>query len=645
MIRILALLGLLLCLCQQTQAQHKVPTSHSTSTIDSLSTRFDAAKGDAAKINVLTNAPKRINEYYDKPTAILTLYNKALVLAKRIGDRKSSIKLLMEIAYLEMIVLMDEPKAFTLYLQALSYAEAKKDYASCAKICFQLTCISEHQNLKAEMYDYLEKSIAYNQKSPVLFLRSYRWASWLYLDDNRVDDALRVGRQAVRYVDERSAPAEFKALAYGYYYAALKKIPGRKQEADAYKQKIVRFLQKIITLSGENNLHDIATVCYEVEQYKLAIFFASQLFKKTDVDSKRDAAKIHCYEMISASYERLGDYQKSLEFYKKYSTTYVKVLKNVASLESGRKVIRAEGERNLLLKQNEIEKERLYRNLAVAIAAFVLVLAGVIFFFYRSLQHQKRELTHLNATKDKLFAILSHDLRSPVANLQSKVALTNWGALSQQQFVLAAQHLATDILYVSTTLDNLLHWTLTQMKGLNTHPTSVPLASVVQDQMQGLQLKATAKSIAVHTAIAPDVYLYIDQTHLAIIIRNLLQNALKFTEPGGDVSISYTRQGGLGQITIRDTGIGMEPDRLANLFRLDKQTSRPSTAQEPGTGLGLILVKELIEANGGQVAVESEVGRGSTFTLTLPCTPYSHQHRNAGHPLEPAMYNSLTSRN
>jgi signal transduction histidine kinase len=617
MYRILLALGFILGAFQPIQAQSKAPISHSTSTIDSLSKRFDAAKDDTAKIAVLVQAPKRIDEYYDKPAAILTLYNKALTIAQRTGDRKSSIKLLMEMAFFEMYALMDEPKAFQLYSQALDYAEAEENYESCAKICHELAAIYEHQNFKAEMHTYFAKAIAYSQKSPVLFLKPYRWASWGYLDSNKLNDALRIGRQAVSYVEERSAPAEFKALAYGLYYAALKRIPNKKQEAAACKQKIVRFLGEIKGPIDSDNLDNIAAICYEAEQYKLAIFFASQPLEKTDRDSQRNVTKLISYEIISNSYERLGQYQKSLENYKKYSTTYVKELKIIASVESGRKIIRAEGERNLLLKQQEIDQERFYRNLSVAIAAFILILGGVVFLFYRREQQRKRELAHLNATKDKLVAILSHDLYSPITNLQNNVSLTDWGGLSQPEFTQQAGLLGNQLAHVRNLLDNTLTWILSQMNGLKPVPKPVDVHELIESQVMAQQITATTKQITLTNQIPQGTRIRADENHLIVMIRNLLQNALKFTPPGGAVVISHRQDGNRRQLQVRDTGVGMPPERVATLFALGQGTSKRGTANERGTGLGLVLVRELAEANGGQVRVESAPGKGSTFTLTF----------------------------
>jgi len=128
-------IALTMCLSLLTQAQSNIPKKYITSKIDSLSKQFDAAKNDTEKINVLRNAPYRIDDYYENPIPAINLYNKALNIAQRIQDRKSTIAFLIEIAHFQMYALLDEPKAFKLYSQALRYAEKEKDDEACAIIC------------------------------------------------------------------------------------------------------------------------------------------------------------------------------------------------------------------------------------------------------------------------------------------------------------------------------------------------------------------------------------------------------------------------------------------------------------------------------------------------------------------------------
>ena len=156
------------------------------------------------------------------------------------------------------------------------------------------------------------------------------------------------------------------------------------------------------------------------------------------------------------------------------------------------------------------------------------------------------------------------------------------------------------------------------MGGMRPQLKSVAVAPIVAEQVTMLQYVAASKQISVSWDIPPQAMLVVDAEQVVIMIRNLLQNALKFTPVGGSVLISWQQQNAIGQLVIADTGIGMNSEQLDGLFRLGKQTSRSGTAHEPGTGLGLILVKDLAEANKGNVSVDSQEGKGSTFRLLFP---------------------------
>lgn len=565
----------------------------------------------------MLNAPIRFSEYYKRPDSIIDLYGKATKIAERLGDKRSAIKFLIEMAYFELYIKYDEPKAFKLYSQALRYAEEENDRDSAAIICHGLAAINEHQNFRAEMYKYFFKSIEYSLESPNFYYPPVRWTVYFLLEDNRITEALKISQQAVNHVDKNSAPAEFKVLAYGYHYSVLRRIASKKLEANIYKQKIINLLSSVKTLSKSQSYDSFATVCYEVEQYKLAIFFANLIFEATDGHSQTKSSKIVIYEIISKSYEQLGDYQKSLEYYKQYSTTYVGVLRNLFSMESGRKVIRAEGEQNMFLKEKELDKEKLYRNISFAIAAFIIFLGAVIFFFYRREQKRKAELAQLNATKDRLFAILSHDLQSPIANLQTFMNLIHWGALNQSEFAESTNDFSSQLGNVRTMLENVLNWSISQMGGIKPRFETCSVKNVINQELELLTLSANNKGIQIKNLIDESLTIRADKNHLAFVFRNLVQNAIKFSNTGAEIELNYTKEYGKVKITVADNGVGMSKETMDKLFRLDQTSSKTGTNAEKGTGLGLILTKEFVEANGGSINVESQEGKGTKFTLVF----------------------------
>ncbi len=237
------------------------------------------------------------------------------------------------------------------------------------------------------------------------------------------------------------------------------------------------------------------------------------------------------------------------------------------------------------------------------------------------LQHQKNELTELNINKDKFFSIIAHDLRTP---LTSFLAYTRFAAKRLDEFSRAdLQSMLEDLCSSSENLhallENLLEWAQIQRGMLVYHPEVCDLHNLVAKNMALFDHTARQKQIALASQL-PDQPLtsYVDARVADLVLRNLLSNAIKFTPKHGHVDIAArTHEDGI-ELSVSDTGIGMGQADLAALFQIDQSAHRLGTVGEMGTGLGLILCKELLDANGGQIGVSSEVGQGTTFTIHLP---------------------------
>jgi signal transduction histidine kinase len=168
-------------------------------------------------------------------------------------------------------------------------------------------------------------------------------------------------------------------------------------------------------------------------------------------------------------------------------------------------------------------------------------------------------------------------------------------------------------------IENLLQWSRNQRGSIPFNPEILQMATVAEESIAMTIEPAKSKKIAISTDIAVGLEVFADQNMLQTIIRNLLSNAVKFTPRGGNVSFSAKSTNDHSvEIAISDSGIGMSPEMIDNLFRIDIQTSRKGTDGEPSTGLGLLLCKEFVDKHGGKIWVESEVGKGSCFYFTLP---------------------------
>jgi signal transduction histidine kinase len=237
-----------------------------------------------------------------------------------------------------------------------------------------------------------------------------------------------------------------------------------------------------------------------------------------------------------------------------------------------------------------------------------------------ALQRMNAQLEALNASKDTFFSIIAHDLKSPfashlvIANL-IKENIEEWDKEKILHFADQLQE-SVDTLYAF--IENLLTWARFQQGIMEYHPRNVNLQFIVARNVALLIQNAQQKQITLNNSIQEPIQISIDEHMIDAVIRNLVSNAIKFTHPGGTIEISATDNQNNVILAVADTGVGMTEKTRANLFQLDAKTRQVGTKGEHGTGLGLILCKEFIDQHGGNIRVESNVGQGSTFTVTLP---------------------------
>jgi signal transduction histidine kinase len=238
----------------------------------------------------------------------------------------------------------------------------------------------------------------------------------------------------------------------------------------------------------------------------------------------------------------------------------------------------------------------------------------------QQLQVTNRQLQEANDSKNKFFSIIAHDLRSPFTGLigLTEALVKDLECYSQDRIKTLVSLLHKDSKAIYTLLTNLLEWSRLQQGFMECEPETNPLVTIVRQNMNILRAQAERKQITLRNQIADETLVYADLRMLNGVIRNLLSNALKFTESGGAIEVSAQLHEGYVEMVVSDTGIGMDQTRLGKLFHIDAKSSRRGTADEEGTGLGLILCKEFVEKNGGTIRVKSEVNRGSRFIVSLP---------------------------
>lgn len=230
----------------------------------------------------------------------------------------------------------------------------------------------------------------------------------------------------------------------------------------------------------------------------------------------------------------------------------------------------------------------------------------------------KEQLAEADKTKNFLFAVISHDIRSPLKTLKQYFLLDAEQRNDPEQFMILQKALSKKVDEISQTLDDLLFWSKTQLQGITTNPGNILMERLILKVTGGIEETLRKKEIALRLDTQSDHSVTCDPDHLTVVLRNLIQNAIKFTPRGGTLSIRTTFEGENVLLSVTDTGKGMDESTLKNLREGMIVKSHLGTAGEIGTGLGLSLVKELITQNHGQMHIDSKKGEGTTVTLILP---------------------------
>jgi len=264
------------------------------------------------------------------------------------------------------------------------------------------------------------------------------------------------------------------------------------------------------------------------------------------------------------------------------------------------------------------------------ILALGLIGLGAALFFLRARNLKKMnlelerevnirtdDLKQLNTIKDKMFSIVSHDLRGPINSLEGVLELLGQGNLSSEELSMLSRKLGRDVGHLKIFLDNLLNWAKSQMHGITVNQQSVDLKKVVDQTYKLLQSEADRKNLHLKNRVSENMFAWVDLDMIHLIIRNLVANAVKFTGVEGVITVEAQEIEETIELSVIDNGKGMSQETLASLFKADKDLPRLRNIDNTSSGLGLILCKEFIDRNEGEIWAESKNGVGSKFSIKL----------------------------
>jgi signal transduction histidine kinase len=404
-------------------------------------------------------------------------------------------------------------------------------------------------------------------------------------------------------------------------------------KAEEYLFKSLELQEKekdTVSLIGLNlNIANLFYVQYKDQQAIPYFKKAYALSKNVKVFEKKEETSRN----MAVVEENRGNFKQAL-VYRKESEQWKDSLNNqnkiwaVADFEKKFAVAQKQKQIKVLEVENQLKNSQ--RNwLFFSAMGLLLLLTAGIYLYAQKVKNakiillQKNKLDELNASKDQLFSIVSHDLRSSVnalktsnAKLSATLETKNYDELNQ--LIIQNSGIANG---AYSLLDNLLHWALLQTKQLYFHKESVHLFSIVQQIEYNYKPLLIDKSIIFENSVSKNIFIFVDLDSLKIVLRNLLDNAIKFSNENGKISF-YTQENNPEscQLVLEDTGLGMDEETIAAILKDDELLAKKGKSEAIGTGLGMQLCKQMVKKNGGQILIESEINKGTKIILTFPKT-------------------------
>lgn len=419
---------------------------------------------------------------------------------------------------------------------------------------------------------------------------------------------------------------------------------GELDKALQYQLKALQISDSLQNKEGSSTISNhIGQVYFDKGSYRKALeYHQKSLLIAREIKSKPTIKE--CYLFLAKTNYRLGNFEESAHGYQLYQDTQDTLFNDltervVAEIQQQYEAEKKASELKMLRQEKELQRLALakgqnFRNSLLFAMCLGAIILGLAIYLYLSKSRSNRILKHmnerlseseanlqqLNATKDKLFSIISHDLRGPLSTFSGFLQIradypSTFTEEETQDFI---RKMSNSVKNLSELLNNLLQWSLSQMGHVSFTPERLPLDAFVKNNIRLLEESAVTKGVSLVAQVEQGTTVTADRHMLDLVLRNLLNNAVKFSREGDTVCVKAQLLTDFAEISVADTGIGIPAERLRGLFATQPTHSTRGTANERGTGLGLLLCREFIEQCGGTIQAISEENKGTTFTFTLP---------------------------
>lgn len=560
----------------------------------------------------------------------------------------------------------DAPKACAAYKKAINICRTlPQEKEKLPTLLFQYGSVLSYAGEYNKATATLKEALSINEKNTptdsLLSARIYMQFGVLHFFQEHWDEALYFYKKA-----------EASALSLGNQQGvsiAANNIANIYQKKKAYKNAIISY-EKCLKIQEQlkdtaticNTLFNIGTCYEELGQTKKALSYFTDSYtfasaindaeiiplslihqasilqknkeykkaKKLLNDAEAKAKNVgykqvlaEIYKAQTTFYEQENDYKNALKAYKNYQALEKTILNEKLEVETKALEMQLktkDKEQEIIRQKDKIANQKLLLWMLGIFSAIGLVFTIAIYWLWRIRQKQNRELTQLNKTKTKLFHIISHDLMTPAVAQKEAI-----GLLKKQVETSNDETVKTycAILHENTEnqfqiIESLINWAKVQTKTIKSNPYTIDIIPILQKEIKLYEISAQQKSINLSASLVDSCFVFIDKDMLSIVVRNLINNAVKFTKTNGSVHISCQTTDDKVTISVEDDGVGMSEKQIQSFYDTSKQMDvKFGTKGEKGTGLGLVLCYELLTYNNSELLIESKKNRGTRIKFSL----------------------------
>lgn len=574
----------------------------------------------------------------------LLMAQKSLDLAKKIHYNKG-----IALAYLAKGVALGYigkwPEALDAHLQCLRISEklgmdglTGNEYNNIAGV---YTSMEDYPN--ALYYNRLAYQIVLRQNDPThegTFSPLVNIGE-IFKKKGQPDSAIAYNLKALAIARRIKNPVDIAASSYNIAENYITKKDYK--IAEGYLNEALDIAQK----AGDDE--DVA-YCHSglaLTSYHTGKYSSSMLYAEKALEESRKSGIVEliqtAYNVLYLTHEKMGNYKQALYFRNLevdlndslktiHKQNIIRNMQSAYDLEKKNQQIDLLN-KDKVISRKELEKARLKRDILTVgtilslLTAFILLrnniqkrkLSEQLALQNKDISAQNLQLEELIHVKDRLFSIIGHDLRGPVLTVRNMMNMVKEESISEEETGYWIDKASETLVMTSSLVENLLYWAKSQLDGIHPNPTSFDLRKVIDQNVMLLKERAAEKGVTVKSeTIAEAGAVYADEIMIDIVIRNLMENAVKFSEPGNIVTVFAERKTPSMVIIVKDNGKGIPEEAQSKIFNKYTSYTTFGTASEKGSGLGLLLCKELVEKNNGTIWFESKLGIGTSFYFTIP---------------------------